>query len=118
MRVPVVNVNTTLIGLIWLNEVQATNLHCLLQCEHVGQFWCNIRIHFFLQKESNARLIRNIIQAFKAAVATTKGEGQHECRYSVADSSGKCLFGFLLDQIGCEEMKACLIKVLFLPFSI
>ncbi|XP_062872277.1 nucleolar complex protein 2 homolog [Trichomycterus rosablanca] len=40
-----------------------------------------------LKKDPNARLIRNIIQAFKAAVATTKGEGQNECRYSVADSS-------------------------------
>ncbi|KAI4881255.1 hypothetical protein NFI96_019713 [Prochilodus magdalenae] len=40
-----------------------------------------------LKKEPSARLIREITQAFKAAVATTKGESQHDCRYTVADSS-------------------------------
>lgn len=41
-----------------------------------------------LQKEPTARLFREVTQAFKAAVATTKGEGGGQCRYKVADSSG------------------------------
>ncbi|XP_066526508.1 nucleolar complex protein 2 homolog [Hoplias malabaricus] len=40
-----------------------------------------------LKKDPSARLIREITQAFKAAVATTKGDSQDECRYTVADSS-------------------------------
>ncbi|KAL7859885.1 hypothetical protein SRHO_G00150320 [Serrasalmus rhombeus] len=40
-----------------------------------------------LKKDSSARLIRDITQAFKAAVATTKGESEDKCRYVVADSS-------------------------------
>ncbi|XP_061657589.1 nucleolar complex protein 2 homolog isoform X2 [Syngnathoides biaculeatus] len=40
-----------------------------------------------LKKEPTLRLIRDITQAFKAAVATTKGEGDIECRYKVDDSS-------------------------------
>lgn len=40
-----------------------------------------------LQKEPTARLFREVTQAFKAAVATTKGEGGGQCRYKVADSS-------------------------------
>ncbi|KAL6482921.1 hypothetical protein MHYP_G00077930 [Metynnis hypsauchen] len=40
-----------------------------------------------LKKDSSARLIRDITQAFKAAVATTKGESEDKCRYTVADSS-------------------------------
>ncbi|XP_057682824.1 nucleolar complex protein 2 homolog [Corythoichthys intestinalis] len=40
-----------------------------------------------LKKECSMSLIRDITQAFKAAVATTKGEGNAECRYVVADSS-------------------------------
>uniref|UniRef100_A0AAR2LQ15 Nucleolar complex protein 2 homolog n=1 Tax=Pygocentrus nattereri TaxID=42514 RepID=A0AAR2LQ15_PYGNA len=39
------------------------------------------------RKDSSARLIRDITQAFKAAVATTKGESEDKCRYVVADSS-------------------------------
>uniref|UniRef100_A0A674CKF9 NOC2-like nucleolar associated transcriptional repressor n=1 Tax=Salmo trutta TaxID=8032 RepID=A0A674CKF9_SALTR len=37
--------------------------------------------------EPTPRLFREITQAFKAAVATTKGEGGDPCRYKVADSS-------------------------------
>ncbi|XP_054636159.1 nucleolar complex protein 2 homolog [Dunckerocampus dactyliophorus] len=40
-----------------------------------------------LKKEPSPRLFRDITQAFKAAVATTKGEGVSQCRYKVADSS-------------------------------
>ncbi|KAJ0036879.1 hypothetical protein NQD34_005556 [Periophthalmus magnuspinnatus] len=40
-----------------------------------------------LKKEPNQRLFREVTQAFKAAVATTKGEGAGECRYKIADSS-------------------------------
>ncbi|KAI5612245.1 nucleolar complex protein 2-like isoform X1 [Silurus asotus] len=40
-----------------------------------------------LKKEFNARLLRDITQAFKAAVATTKGDKDIECRYIVDDSS-------------------------------
>lgn len=41
-----------------------------------------------LQKQPTARLFREVTQAFKAAVATTKGEESGQCRYKVADSSG------------------------------
>ncbi|XP_072553349.1 nucleolar complex protein 2 homolog [Salminus brasiliensis] len=40
-----------------------------------------------LKKEPTAHLIRDITQAFKAAVATSKGDGQSDCRYAVTDSS-------------------------------
>ncbi|KAG7323580.1 hypothetical protein KOW79_013282 [Hemibagrus wyckioides] len=40
-----------------------------------------------LKKEVTAPLIRDITQAFKAAVATTKGDKEVECRYTVDDSS-------------------------------
>ncbi|XP_029974245.1 nucleolar complex protein 2 homolog [Salarias fasciatus] len=40
-----------------------------------------------LKKEPSPRLFRDVTQAFKAAVATTKGEGAGQCRYKVADSS-------------------------------
>ncbi|CAN9516215.1 unnamed protein product [Ophioblennius macclurei] len=40
-----------------------------------------------LRKEPSPRLFRDVTQAFKAAVATTKGEGGAQCRYKVADSS-------------------------------
>ncbi|KAB5546241.1 hypothetical protein PHYPO_G00069780 [Pangasianodon hypophthalmus] len=40
-----------------------------------------------LKKEPTPRLVRDITQAFKAAVATTKGDKDIECRYSVDDSS-------------------------------
>ncbi|KAM9350349.1 nucleolar complex protein 2 homolog [Symphorus nematophorus] len=40
-----------------------------------------------LKKEPNPRLFKEVTQAFKAAVATTKGEGGSQCRYKVADSS-------------------------------
>ncbi|XP_042347675.1 nucleolar complex protein 2 homolog isoform X2 [Plectropomus leopardus] len=40
-----------------------------------------------MKKEPTPRLFREVTQAFKAAVATTKGEGAAQCRYKVADSS-------------------------------
>ncbi|XP_020785386.2 nucleolar complex protein 2 homolog [Boleophthalmus pectinirostris] len=40
-----------------------------------------------LKQEPSQRLFREVTQAFKAAVATTKGEGAGQCRYKVADSS-------------------------------
>ncbi|XP_059188327.1 nucleolar complex protein 2 homolog isoform X2 [Centropristis striata] len=40
-----------------------------------------------MKKEPTPRLFRDVTQAFKAAVATTKGEGAAQCRYKVADSS-------------------------------
>ncbi|KAF4078105.1 hypothetical protein AMELA_G00195580 [Ameiurus melas] len=40
-----------------------------------------------LKKEASARLIRDITQAFKAAVAVTKGDKEIDCRYTVDDSS-------------------------------
>ncbi|XP_051280202.1 nucleolar complex protein 2 homolog [Dicentrarchus labrax] len=40
-----------------------------------------------MKKEPTPRLFREVTQAFKAAVATTKGEGGSQCRYKVADSS-------------------------------
>ena len=42
-----------------------------------------------IKKDPSPRLLREITQAFKAAVATTKGEGGGQCRYKVADSSGR-----------------------------
>lgn len=42
-----------------------------------------------MKKEPSPRLFREVSQAFKAAVATTKGEGGSQCRYKVADSSGR-----------------------------
>lgn len=42
-----------------------------------------------LKKGPSTRLLRDITQAFKAAVATTKGEGVTQCKYKVDDSSGK-----------------------------
>nr|XP_020470412.1 nucleolar complex protein 2 homolog isoform X2 [Monopterus albus] len=40
-----------------------------------------------MNKEPTPRLFREVTQAFKAAVATTKGEKGDMCRYKVADSS-------------------------------
>ncbi|KAI1890818.1 hypothetical protein AGOR_G00157530 [Albula goreensis] len=40
-----------------------------------------------IKAELTPRLFRDITQAFKAAVATTKGEGGDPCRYKVEDSS-------------------------------
>uniref|UniRef100_A0A8C6PQ74 NOC2 like nucleolar associated transcriptional repressor n=1 Tax=Nothobranchius furzeri TaxID=105023 RepID=A0A8C6PQ74_NOTFU len=40
-----------------------------------------------MKKDTSPRLFRDVTQAFKAAVATTKGEGGGQCRYKVADSS-------------------------------
>ncbi|KAK6307985.1 hypothetical protein J4Q44_G00212560 [Coregonus suidteri] len=40
-----------------------------------------------IKDEPTPRLFREVTQAFKAAVATTKGEGGDPCRYKVADSS-------------------------------
>lgn len=42
-----------------------------------------------MKKEPTPRLFREVTQAFKAAVATTKGEGGAQCRYKVAESSGR-----------------------------
>lgn len=42
-----------------------------------------------LKSDPTPRLFKEITQAFKAAVATTKGEGGSQCRYKVADSSGR-----------------------------
>ncbi|KAK9954281.1 hypothetical protein ABG768_016363 [Culter alburnus] len=39
-----------------------------------------------LRKEPTPNLIRDITQAFKAAVATTKGESDELCRYTISDS--------------------------------
>uniref|UniRef100_A0A667WYM6 NOC2-like nucleolar associated transcriptional repressor n=1 Tax=Myripristis murdjan TaxID=586833 RepID=A0A667WYM6_9TELE len=40
-----------------------------------------------IRENPTPRLFREVTQAFKAAVATTKGEGGGQCRYKVADSS-------------------------------
>lgn len=45
-----------------------------------------------MKKAPTPRLFREVTQAFKAAVATTKGEGGGQCRYKVADSSGRTPF--------------------------
>lgn len=42
-----------------------------------------------MKKEPTLRVFREVTQAFKAAVATTKGEGGSQCKYKVADSSGR-----------------------------
>lgn len=44
-----------------------------------------------MKEAPSPRLFREVTQAFKAAVATTKGEGGGQCRYKVADSSGRNL---------------------------
>uniref|UniRef100_A0A4W4G3W2 Nucleolar complex protein 2 homolog n=1 Tax=Electrophorus electricus TaxID=8005 RepID=A0A4W4G3W2_ELEEL len=56
----------------------------------------------------SARLIRDITQAFKAAVATTRGDGDNECRYAVADSS---VFNALI-LLCIRNMHASLTKLL------
>ncbi|XP_071369940.1 nucleolar complex protein 2 homolog isoform X1 [Centroberyx affinis] len=40
-----------------------------------------------IKENPTPRVFREVTQAFKAAVATTKGEGGGQCRYKVADSS-------------------------------
>uniref|UniRef100_A0AAQ4Q9P5 NOC2-like nucleolar associated transcriptional repressor n=1 Tax=Gasterosteus aculeatus aculeatus TaxID=481459 RepID=A0AAQ4Q9P5_GASAC len=40
-----------------------------------------------MKKDPNPHLFREVTQAFKAAVSTTKGEGGIQCRYKVDDSS-------------------------------
>ncbi|XP_067302355.1 nucleolar complex protein 2 homolog isoform X2 [Pseudorasbora parva] len=40
-----------------------------------------------LGKEPSPSLIRDITQAFKAAVATTKGDSEELCRYTISDST-------------------------------
>lgn len=44
-----------------------------------------------MKEGPSLRLFREVTQAFKAAVATTKGDGGAQCRYKVADSSGRAL---------------------------
>ncbi|XP_051736310.1 nucleolar complex protein 2 homolog isoform X1 [Ctenopharyngodon idella] len=61
-----------------------------------------------LRKEPTANLIRDITQAFKAAVATTKGESDELCRYTISDSS---VFNSLV--LFCiKDMHAALNKML------
>ena len=65
-----------------------------------------------MKKEPSARLFREVTQAFKAAVATTKGEGGGQCRYKVADSSGKttCLI-WAADM--CIQTMMLLVSILY-----
>lgn len=42
-----------------------------------------------LKTDPAPRFFREVTQAFKAAIATTMGEGGGQCRYKVADSSGQ-----------------------------
>nr|XP_055044703.1 nucleolar complex protein 2 homolog isoform X1 [Misgurnus anguillicaudatus] len=61
-----------------------------------------------LRKEPTSRLLREITQAFKAAVATTQGNTDAECRYTISDSS---VFNALI--LFCiKEMHAVLHKML------
>lgn len=63
-----------------------------------------------LRKEPSPRLFRDVTQAFKAAVATTKGEGGGQCRYKVADSS---VFNALV--LFCiKDVHVALLKILVL----
>uniref|UniRef100_A0A8C1I2V6 NOC2-like nucleolar associated transcriptional repressor n=2 Tax=Cyprinus carpio TaxID=7962 RepID=A0A8C1I2V6_CYPCA len=63
---------------------------------------------FSLQKEPTAKLIRDITQAFKAAVATTKGDSEELCRYTISDSA---VFNSLV--LFCiKDMHAALSKML------
>uniref|UniRef100_A0A8C7MLA0 NOC2-like nucleolar associated transcriptional repressor n=1 Tax=Oncorhynchus kisutch TaxID=8019 RepID=A0A8C7MLA0_ONCKI len=61
------------------------------------------------------RLFREITQAFKAAVATTKGEGGDPCRYKVADNTFHLMYLYLQQQINgtltlllCSQLLSCL----------
>uniref|UniRef100_A0A673M347 Nucleolar complex protein 2 homolog n=1 Tax=Sinocyclocheilus rhinocerous TaxID=307959 RepID=A0A673M347_9TELE len=59
-------------------------------------------------KEPTAKLIRDITQAFKAAVATTKGDSEELCRYTISDSA---VFNSLV--LFCiKDMHAALNKML------
>uniref|UniRef100_A0A8C2FCN7 NOC2-like nucleolar associated transcriptional repressor n=1 Tax=Cyprinus carpio TaxID=7962 RepID=A0A8C2FCN7_CYPCA len=61
-----------------------------------------------LTKEPTAKLIRDITQAFKAAVATTKGDSEELCRYTISDSA---VFNSLV--LFCiKDMHAALSKML------
>ncbi|KAI7794114.1 nucleolar complex protein 2 homolog [Triplophysa rosa] len=61
-----------------------------------------------LTKEPTSRLFRDITQAFKAAVATTKGESDEQCRYTIAEST---VFNSLI--LFCiKEMHAVLNRML------
>ncbi|XP_026097599.1 nucleolar complex protein 2 homolog [Carassius auratus] len=61
-----------------------------------------------LRKEPTAKLIRDITQAFKAAVATTKGDSEELCRYTISDSA---VFNSLI--LFCiKDMHAALNKML------
>lgn len=54
-----------------------------------------------MKKEPTLRVFREVTKAFKAAVATTKGEGGSQCKYKVADSSGRisCVMSLSLKRI-------------------
>uniref|UniRef100_A0A8C5C137 Nucleolar complex protein 2 homolog n=1 Tax=Gadus morhua TaxID=8049 RepID=A0A8C5C137_GADMO len=81
-----------------------------------------------IKKDPTPRLLREVTQAFKAAVATTKGEGGGQCRYKVADSSVfnalvlfciKDMYGVLQKMLNLKpdkDSKNCLSLVLY-PFS-
>ncbi|XP_056589872.1 nucleolar complex protein 2 homolog [Triplophysa dalaica] len=61
-----------------------------------------------LTKEPTSRLFRDVTQAFKAAVATTKGESDEQCRYTIAEST---VFNSLI--LFCiKEMHAVLNRML------
>ncbi|KAA0707076.1 Nucleolar complex protein 2 -like protein [Triplophysa tibetana] len=61
-----------------------------------------------LTKEPTSRLFRDITQAFKAAVATTKGESDEQCRYTISEST---VFNSLI--LFCiKEMHAVLNRML------
>uniref|UniRef100_A0A8C7NPR9 Nucleolar complex protein 2 homolog n=1 Tax=Oncorhynchus mykiss TaxID=8022 RepID=A0A8C7NPR9_ONCMY len=72
-----------------------------------------------IKDEPTPRLFREITQAFKAAVATTKGEGGDPCRYKVADSSvfnALVLFCIRDVYVALQRMLNLNVFKMFLPF--
>lgn len=63
-----------------------------------------------MKLEPTARLFRNVTQAFKAAVATTKGEADGPCRYKVADSSGRTQPSLFLGERRCVPGQSKLVR--------
>lgn len=59
-----------------------------------------------MKKEPTLRVFREVTKAFKAAVATTKGEGGSQCKYKVADSSGRisCVMSLSLKCIHLKDL--------------